>query len=373
MKEILMKQFARYPQMNIEDAVKLLFQSEFGGGHMVANPAKSLERIRRECQENQVRKQEKLVEKQTTETDTASVDSQIYEEIGDGICRLHLTALDEGLLPETLNQMFVRTADRTLGKRERFEKKLECLIFCCESGELPFEPGEVRAYLADYQAKGYPPVSHSERYRSCYHPSYRVVSECYTRYYPVFLAIDRACAQAQERLESGQGNGQVTVAIDGMCGAGKSTLGRILKEVYDCNLFHMDDFFLRPEQRTEARYAEIGGNVDYERFADEVLHHLADPDGFRYQIFDCGTRTLTDMVQVPYRKLNIIEGSYSQHPSFGTVYDLKFFCGIDAEEQKNRILKRNGEAMLERFVNVWIPMENRYLERFGVKEHSIVV
>ena len=61
---------------------------------------------------------------------------------------------------------------------------------------------------------------------------------------------------------------QVIIAIDGNCTAGKTTLAGMLAEVYDCNVFHMDDFFLRPEQRTPERYAEIGGNVDYERFME---------------------------------------------------------------------------------------------------------
>ena len=52
------------------------------------------------------------------------------------------------------------------------------------------------------------------------------------------------------------------VAIDGMCGSGKTTLGQVLSKVYDCNLFHMDDFFLRPEQRTAERMAQDGGNVE---------------------------------------------------------------------------------------------------------------
>ena len=58
-------------------------------------------------------------------------------------------------------------------------------------------------------------------------------------------------------------SGQVIVAIDGNCTAGKTTLAGMLEEMYDCSVFHMDDFFLRPEQRTPERYAEIGGNVDY--------------------------------------------------------------------------------------------------------------
>ena len=39
---------------------------------------------------------------------------------------------------------------------------------------------------------------------------------------------------------------------------------------FDCNLFHMDDFFLRMEQRTPDRMKETGGNVDYERFYETV-------------------------------------------------------------------------------------------------------
>ena len=36
----------------------------------------------------------------------------------------------------------------------------------------------------------------------------------------------------------------------------------------------MDDFFLRPEQRTEERLKEVGGNVDRERFLEEVARPL---------------------------------------------------------------------------------------------------
>lgn len=344
MKEILRKHLEHYPRMQIADVVKLLFQSEFGGGHMIASPAKSLMWIRQEWAD-------------------AAPNPDVLEEIGDGMYRMYLSVLDQGLRPETLNQMFVRTADRKIGKKERFEQKLQGLLQGCERGEFPFRPAEVRAYLEEYQAQGYPPVSHSSLYRETYHPAYRVVAECYARYYPVFLEIDRALTKA--------GDHPVTVAIDGMCGSGKSTLGRLLEEVYGCNLFHMDDFFLRPEQRTPERMKETGGNVDYERFQEEVLNHLRDPQGFTYQIFDCGAWKLGDRICVPYRQLNIIEGAYSQHPYFGDVYDLKFYYGIDPEEQQRRILKRNGAAKLERFRNEWIPKEMQYLEAYGIKEKSI--
>lgn len=46
------------------------------------------------------------------------------------------------------------------------------------------------------------------------------------------------------------------VAIEGGSASGKTTLGELLQNVYDCPVFHMDDFFLRPEQRTEARFTQ---------------------------------------------------------------------------------------------------------------------
>ena len=48
---------------------------------------------------------------------------------------------------------------------------------------------------------------------------------------------------------------RVIVAIDGRCGSGKTTLAAKLQKQLHCSVFHMDDFFLRPEQRTEERFA----------------------------------------------------------------------------------------------------------------------
>ncbi|MDD2446187.1 MAG: uridine kinase, partial [Tissierellia bacterium] len=64
---------------------------------------------------------------------------------------------------------------------------------------------------------------------------------------------------------------KVLVAIDGNSGAGKSTLSEILESIYSCNVFHMDHFFLRPELKTKERLDEVGGNVDYVRFNDEII------------------------------------------------------------------------------------------------------
>ena len=147
--------------------------------------------------------------------------------------------------------------------------------------------------------------------------------------------------------------GRVTVAIDGSCGAGKTTLATKLEQHYGCSVFHMDEFFLRPEQRTEERFAEAGGNIDYERFAAEFLAPFKTGESFSYRPFDCSSFTLKDPVCVSPVRLTVIEGSYSQHPYFGKPYDLAVFLSVSPELQRERILAR-PVFLHKRFFSEWM-------------------
>lgn len=185
--------------------------------------------------------------------------------------------------------------------------------------------------------------------------------------------FDTVCGLIDAALENTEVTNQVNVAVEGMCGSGKSTLGEALAKKYGCNLFHMDDFFLRPEQRTKARYAQPGGNVDYERFRGEVLEHLADREGFAYRRFDCRSMALEEPRTVSWNRLNIAEGAYSCHPFFGDVWHLRFFLEVSADTQRKRILARNGARMYRRFAEEWIPLENRYFEFYKIREKCVVI
>ena len=164
----------------------------------------------------------------------------------------------------------------------------------------------------------------------------------------------------------------IVVAIDGKCTSGKTTLAGELAQVYACHVFHMDDFFLRPEQRTEKRLAEIGGNVDYERFRAEVLEPLKAGVPFSYRPFDCKTLSLLAPVPVEPKALTIVEGSYSLHPFFQNPYDLKILLTISPEQQRQRILERPA-FLHQRFFEMWIPMENRYLDAFNIQHQCDLI
>ena len=162
--------------------------------------------------------------------------------------------------------------------------------------------------------------------------------------------------EIEKRLE----NGSLIMAVEGPSASGKTTLAQLLENKYDCTVFHTDDFFLRPEQRTPERYAESGGNIDRERFLEEVLTPLKNGETINYRRFDCCEMKLLDPMTVTPRKLTVIEGSYSMHPAFADFYDFSVFLEISSELQKERIMTRNTPEKAERFFNEWIPLENKY-------------
>ena len=165
----------------------------------------------------------------------------------------------------------------------------------------------------------------------------------------------------------------IVIAVEGSSASGKTTLAKELKKHYNCNVIPMDDFFLRPEQRTKERLEEPGGNVDRERFYEEVVTPLVRGEIVEYRPFDCCTFTLKNAVKMYPNRLTIIEGAYSTHPELGKYYDLSVFLDVDSDLQKERILKRNGQEKAEIFFYVWIPMEHKYFEMMSVKERCDLV
>jgi len=157
----------------------------------------------------------------------------------------------------------------------------------------------------------------------------------------------------------------VFVAIDGPCTSGKTTFAAMLNRRFGGNVLHMDDFFLRPEQRRPERFAEPGGNVDRERFAAEVLAPLENGSRFSYRPFVCRNMALGDTVEVEPKTVSFIEGAYSMHPELAGAYDLTVFLSVSPELQHERIMRRNGERSRD-FFERWIPFEEKYFREMDV-------
>lgn len=155
----------------------------------------------------------------------------------------------------------------------------------------------------------------------------------------------------------------LTLAIDGCSAAGKTTLARRLQEKYGCPVFHTDDYFLQAHQRTPQRLAQPGGNMDRERFLQEVLLPLSRGEAVTSRRFDCGTMTLQPPVTVPYAPFQVVEGTYCLHPDLAQYYTYSVFLRISPETQRQRILRRCSAEKAQQFFNRWIPLEQLYFRQ----------
>ncbi|MDD4797706.1 MAG: hypothetical protein PHO66_08065, partial [Eubacteriales bacterium] len=108
-RDVLRRHATQYPAMQCEDLVKLVYQNEFGGGHMIADPQSSLRYL---------------------EEEYAGVHQDagcaLADDIGNGRVRLHLRALQAaGLTLPTVNRFFVHSANRAHGSMQAFARKLD--------------------------------------------------------------------------------------------------------------------------------------------------------------------------------------------------------------------------------------------------------
>lgn len=157
-KEILLSHAKKYPLMQPRDAVKLLYQSSFGGGHLIRDEAACLKYLQREY------------------AAVPQTDTPLLEDIGNGMVRVMLSALDaHEYSPQQLGMDFIRSAASVQGSQEAFRQSLSLLEELTNGNQMPFSSRDLEEYLAGYAAAGYPAVSHSDVYRSAYHPAYRVL------------------------------------------------------------------------------------------------------------------------------------------------------------------------------------------------------
>lgn len=160
LEQILRIHAARYPGMQPRDAVKLVYQNEFGGGHLIRDRKEGLARLQAEY---------------------ASVSQRqgtlLAEDVGNGLVRIQLNALDHhGISPEILFDWFAGSAAAVRGQMTRFQEKLVLLDrLAKEPGIFSFSGEDLRVFLKEYEGQGFPPVSHSKEYHRLYTPAYRIV------------------------------------------------------------------------------------------------------------------------------------------------------------------------------------------------------
>ncbi len=336
----ILQEIENHPSLQPADIVKLCYQAAFGAEHLLSD----LDAAR------------SYLEKEYARTEACDV--PLCEPISDNVCRINLGGWKSTAMPlEWLFKMFVSSASVRGGSEELFREYLET------AEKVIYDKGIFSAalwndFLCEYLKSG-GAVHHSEEYRKNEKPAYRIAGRRFARLLPI---LQKVSAEKPS-----------VIAIDGRAASGKSTMAADLVDILGAAVIHMDDFFLPPTLRTSQRLDTPGGNIHYERFIEEVLPHLSDPDGFSYRIFDCGIMELSGVRNVADSPVRIVEGSYSLHPAFGNYADITVFSDIEKYEQMRRILLRNGEKMAEMFRTKWIPLEENYFEHCLIPEKADII
>ena len=326
---------ACYPRLQVRDLLKFIHHAVFGSGHLIGCTEAAEEWLRQEMD--------------------SCGGAEDIEYLPGGFCRVPLGYLKQrGISPRSFARLFAVSAEKTNPDTTLLHRLLQTAQDMAREGLLPFSDDTFSPAVEEWLQAGCPAMHHSDTFRELYHPAYRVLHTSHADLLPLLAAIDRKMA-AQERT---------VVVIEGGAGSGKSTLAALLQRIYGCTVLHMDDFFLRGEQRTAQRYATPGGNIDHERFLQEVVTPLTQGETFRCRPFDCATFTVTDGYEVTPGALTVVEGCYSMHPALGDYYDLAVWVDIAPQTQRQRIEKRNSPAFAARFFDQWIPLEQAYFAAF---------
>lgn len=331
--DILSEQFIKFPLMEVCDAVKLIYQAEFGGGHKVNDEYYCMKRIENEGSNLSV---EQLTE-------------PYFQEIGGGYSRMNMSVL--GILPvELLGRMFIESTKCNSGTQEGFERKVLILRRLAEEGKTAFTENVLNCYLNEYRQTGYHPVSHSKIYTDAYHPAYRVVKNEYCRFLDVFVKISRLYATGSE----------VTIGIDGRSFSGKKALAKLIETVFDCNIFYTRDFFNFNENKKFVSF-------DRKRLKSEILSNLNTGSPYIYSSVNSQGKLIKHAVAP--KRLNIIVGSYALHPSISKYYELKIFMGTDNKAQSEKIIQNTNPIDILEFES----RINEYLTKYNIEINCDVI
>ena len=121
-----------------------------------------------------------------------------------------------------------------------------------------------------------------------------------------------------------------------------------------------DDFY-RPESDSNRSEIEMVGPFDLPRLASQVLIPHTEGGDLHYQRYDWEAGTLGDWATRASGAPLIVEGIYSTHQILRDFYDLRIWVTAPQSIRLARGIKRDGEEARSKWVDVWMPAEDRYI------------
>lgn len=318
----------KYPLIQKEDKIKLIYQSTLGPNHLGRNL----------LYDNVKQRLEKELLENNNKTDN------IYEWISEEFLRINIHKLTNKELDYLINS-FISSSKLIPYSVDALKENLNNFLTIEE--------------LNDYN---YQPISHSNIYRNTYLPHYLLINKDY-------LTIDLRIKQLDNFIENIK-DFSIT-SLDGKCTAGKSTITKELENKY--TIINIDDFFLPMNKKTKKRLDEIGGNIDYELVKETLLKikeaWKENKKELEYKVFDCSKQDYYTK-KITLKNKVVLEGVYSYHKYFNDLIDYLAYLQVDEKTQFNRVSNRR---LKDKFINEWIPLENKYFDYYKLEDICDVI
>jgi uridine kinase len=159
------------------------------------------------------------------------------------------------------------------------------------------------------------------------------------------------------------------VGIDGLGGSGKSILAdKIRQQLEAAHLtvvtVRNDDFYLPSASRDQlpAHLKPVGGDFDWMRLRDQVLVPLKSSQLAKYARYDWPSDRLAEEHEIQPRGIVLVEGVYSTREVLRDLFDFRIWVNCPRELRLRRGLARDGHAARSRWVDDWMPAEDRYYD-----------
>jgi uridine kinase len=167
------------------------------------------------------------------------------------------------------------------------------------------------------------------------------------------------------------GRDRLLIGVDGAGASGRTTLAERLASSLDgAFVVHGDDFYRPSVERPTGRFA-VAGQFDLERLRAQVL--AGGHGRIRYQRYDWASDRLDEWIEVPDGRHVIVEGIYTTEARLRDAYHFRIFCTADRYVRLSRGLARDGEVSRARWVDEWMPAEDRYFEEQHPQSHAHLV
>ncbi|WP_214796384.1 MULTISPECIES: kinase [unclassified Exiguobacterium] len=180
------------------------------------------------------------------------------------------------------------------------------------------------------------------------------------------------------------GNRPFVVAIDGLSGAGKTTLVSHLNGESDLLVLHIDDYIVERAKRYETGQSEpteyYALQWDVSRLERELFRPLT--EGVTKLVlprYDQERDVITEqVVDVSSAHTVVVEGIFLQRPEWQPYFDYVIYLDCPREVRYERVLNRdtylgNPAERLAKYKRRYWPGEDLYLERIDPKNTAHIV